>query len=144
MRLQFALGMLCSVAVFSIYNAFPEHSKQENWEKRCLCVSWLCGCAQDVKQDVDGRYICSRLCSCVTDPVLLILMPHNRNSSWRVTAKRCMAACIGIVPVTQGQHRHTALLGTAHHNAPFAFQYDPNPRPIRLATTVLDGMPAVL
>ena len=48
--------MECRVAVFSIYNAYPEHSKQENWEKRCLCVSFLCGCAQDVKQDVDGRY----------------------------------------------------------------------------------------
>lgn len=50
-----AFTALLIVAVFSIYNAFPEHSKQENWEKRCLCVSWLCGCAQDVKQDVDGR-----------------------------------------------------------------------------------------
>jgi len=78
MRLHIAFGMLCSVAVFSIYNAFPEHSKQENWEKRCLCVSWLCGCAQDVKQDVDGRYNRAQLCSWATNSELLMLTPHNK------------------------------------------------------------------
>lgn len=47
----------CRVCVFGIFNAYPEHNKQENWERRCLCVSFLCGCSKDVKQDVDGRYL---------------------------------------------------------------------------------------
>lgn len=149
MRLHIALGMLCSVAVFSIYNAFPEHSKQENWEKRCLCVSWLCGCAQDVKQDVDGRYICSRLCSCVTTPVLLILMLHNRNSSWRVTqSSKAVHGCMhwllrschsGVSIATQhcsGQHI------TMHH-LPFSMiqNLDLFASP---CSTGPDGMPAVV
>ncbi len=101
MRLHTPFCMLCSVAVFSIYNAFPEHSKQENWEKRCLCVSWLCGCAQDVKQDVDGRY------SCATSSELLMLTPHRKEQllfsvMQSSTAQQCMAVCTAIVPVTQG------------------------------------------
>ncbi|KAL3137504.1 hypothetical protein ABBQ38_004792 [Trebouxia sp. C0009 RCD-2024] len=47
-----ALLILCLSA---IYNAYPEHNKQENWERRCLCVSWLCGCAQDMQRKVEGR-----------------------------------------------------------------------------------------
>ena len=50
-----AVYRLC---LFGIYNAYPEHNKQENWERRCLCVSWMCGCAQDMQRKVEGRYMC--------------------------------------------------------------------------------------
>ena len=134
--------MLCSVAVFSIYNAFPEHSKQENWEKRCLCVSWLCGCAQDVKQDVDGRYIqCTTLHSC-NNPS--IAHADATQQEQQITAQqhgvRLKAAQhsdawlhpLELFLCVWGQHCHTALLNTAHHYALFTFQHDPKRRLIRL------------
>ena len=60
----------CRLALFTIFNAYPDHDKQENWERRCVCVSYLCGCTEEVKKENDGKYV---LCLCQL--LLTVLKP---------------------------------------------------------------------
>ena len=50
--------MCCRLTIFLVYNAYPERSKTETWEKRLTCISWMFGCYKTMIQQVEGRQAC--------------------------------------------------------------------------------------
>lgn len=38
-----------------MYNAYPARGKEETWEKRVVCISWLMGCYKTMMQQANGR-----------------------------------------------------------------------------------------
>ena len=47
--------MCCRLTIFLVYNAYPERSKTETWEKRLTCISWMFGCYKTMIQQVEGQ-----------------------------------------------------------------------------------------
>ena len=47
--------LCCRLTIFLVYNAYPERSKTETWEKRLTCISWMFGCYKTMIQQVEGR-----------------------------------------------------------------------------------------
>ena len=50
--------LCCRLTIFLVYNAYPERSKTETWEKRLTCISWMFGCYKTMIQQVEGRQAC--------------------------------------------------------------------------------------
>lgn len=50
--------LCCRLTIFVVYNAYPERSKTETWEKRLTCISWTFGCYKTMIQQVEGRQAC--------------------------------------------------------------------------------------
>ena len=47
----------CRLCLLLIYNAYPDHDKVQNWERRCGCVAHLCGCYKTMTSKVEDRSV---------------------------------------------------------------------------------------
>eukprot|EP00891_Asterochloris_glomerata_P004182 jgi/Astpho2/4182/Aster-x1205 len=48
-------SVLLALCLLLIYNAYPDHDKVQNWERRCGCVAHLCGCYKTMTSKVEDR-----------------------------------------------------------------------------------------
>ena len=54
---DFASPVPCRLCLLLIYNAYPDHDKVQNWERRCGCVAHLCGCYKTMTSKVEDRSV---------------------------------------------------------------------------------------
>ena len=55
--LRSASPVPCRLCLLLIYNAYPDHDKVQNWERRCGCVAHLCGCYKTMTSKVEDRSV---------------------------------------------------------------------------------------
>ena len=91
----------CRLTIFLVYNAYPERSKTETWEKRLTCISWMFGCYKTMIQQVEGRQAC---CSYPTSSHTV----HKQMPQTRADYRQLTAPVKAMPTITQQSAPHSS------------------------------------